>query len=165
MKIMTTIPQAVQNVNLHRLIDDYFPQARKGNRIICQWRDGKRLSGYFFNTNNHWRLHDPVEKISYDAYDVLTKLLGFTPREASKEILERSNTKAIKTNKIDESNQIKSICQLSIQDIINDNEKYSKIIQFILKILPDLEILPIEKDLHTWKIKNLKHIISLIKTM
>jgi hypothetical protein len=82
---------ALAQADVAYFIDLHFPKARRGNRVICQWRDGKSLSGSLYVSEHRCRLKDHVTGEVFDAFDFLTGVVGLSREVATREILKQTN--------------------------------------------------------------------------
>jgi hypothetical protein len=85
-----TLTAAIQAADLPGILERHFPtcgaRAGKAGRIRCVWRQGEDLSGNLFKGKRKWQLHDFVTGETWDAFDVLTHLVGMSRAEAALEL-------------------------------------------------------------------------------
>jgi hypothetical protein len=86
------LAQAITFADLPGLLATYLTgsgaQPGRAGRVLCVWRDGKDRNGSLYRgRDGRWRLHDHVLNQTFDAYSFLVDIVGFSPRDAAKQLL------------------------------------------------------------------------------
>jgi hypothetical protein len=94
MTLATNSPlaQAITLADLPGLLATYLTgsgaQPGRAGRVLCVWRDGKDRNGSLYQgRDGRWRLHDHVLSLTYDAFAFLVGIVGFSSRDAAKQLL------------------------------------------------------------------------------
>lgn len=93
MELSTAIQQADLPAILERAFPDCGARAGRPGRVRCTWRGGKGWNGNLYQVKGRWRLHDFTTKEDFDAFEVLTRLVGLSARAAALELLAGQSSK------------------------------------------------------------------------
>ena len=85
------LTSAIQQADLPSILEREFPtcgaRAGRPGRVRCTWRDGTAWNGNLYLRAGRWRLHDFSTNEDFDAFDVLTRLVGLSPKLAALELV------------------------------------------------------------------------------